>query len=165
MNQICVAAAAAFALAGPAAASTELDGCWKMIDARVERQSGKVDQPASDCIRAYQGATLVTACRGGQEVSVYALTDMTPGTYSFAQTGRQVDGKPSLVPASAGRAAAFLVTGATLHMVLGKAPGASADPIVRTEQRLARRPAKECAALEPFLRPAEPPASKARSQG
>ena len=150
MNQTRVAAAAIFfVLAGPATAASPLDGCWKMVDARIERQNGKVDTPASDCIRAYQGATLVTACRGGHEVSVYALTDMSVSTYSFAQTGRLIDGKELRVEASTPRAAAYRVIGPTLHMVLGKTAG-----IVRAEQRLARLPAKECAALARFLQPA-----------
>ena len=158
-----VAAAAVLALARPALAVSGLDGCWKMVDGRIERQSGKVETPPSDCIRAYQGATLVTACRGGKEVSVYALTDTTIATYSFAQVGRHVDGKAARTDASLPRAAAFRVTGNTLHMMLGKSPGASADPIVRAEQRLLRLPAKDCAGLDRFL-PAPDGAAPSRPQ-
>jgi hypothetical protein len=162
MIQIRLATAALLALAGPAAAASELDGCWKMVDSRVERQSGKVDTAKSDCIRAYRGTTLVNACRAGKEVSVYALTDMTVGTYSFAQVGRLVDGGTTQGKASPARAAAFRVMGNTLHMVLGKSPGGAADPIVRTEQRLVRQPASACAAFARLL-PAAQADGSARS--
>ena len=149
MIQIRPAAAVLLALAGPAGAS-DLNGCWKMVEARNERQSGKVETSKSDCIRAYQGTVLVTSCRGGKEVAVYTLTDMTVASYSFAPVGSQ-----------AARAAAFRVAGSTLHMMLSKSPAASADPIVRTEQRLSRIPAAQCAALASHLPgplPADAPA-------
>lgn len=139
------AAACALALACGASAAGPLDGCWKMVDARSTRQSGKVDASTPDCIRAYKESTLVTACRGGKDVSVYALTDMTVGSYSFAQAGKEGRGE-----AGPPRAAAFLIKGPTLHMVLGKG-SASADPIVRTEQQLKRLDDKECAALRRYL--------------
>ena len=151
MKRICVAALAACALAGPAAAARDIDGCWKMVDSRIERQSGKADTSKPDCIRVYQGATLVTACQAGKEVSVYALSDITAGSYSFIQVGRHIDGKESRSTGAQPRAAAFRVIGNTLHMMLGKTSGAAADPIVRAEQRLRRLTGKECAGLVRFL--------------
>jgi hypothetical protein len=146
-----LAASSALAFAGPATAIEALDGCWKMVEIRIERRSGKVESPRSDCIRAYLGATLVTSCRGGREIDAYILSDATVATYTFAQVARHAkDAGPSMKRGPA-RAAAFRVTGSTLHMVLGKSPSASADPVVRADQRLTRILPKECSALEPYL--------------
>ena len=146
-----LALAAVGAASGAAASASDLDGCWKMGDARTERQSGNVSTARADCIRAYRGTWLVTSCRGGKDIGVYALTDMSVATYSFEQVGRHVDGKASVPEASSPRAAAFRVAGNTLHMVLGRGPGTAPDPVLRVQQTLTRLPAAECAALGKFL--------------
>jgi hypothetical protein len=145
------------ALAGAAAAASPLDGCWKMVPARAESPRGKAGAPAADCIRVYKDTTLVTSCRGGKDVSVYALADMNVSAYSFQQVGRYVDGREARVDAAPPRPAAFLIKGPALFMVLA---GSGA----RTEQQLARLKDQDCESLRRYLPQGGAAAEESRSR-